>query len=245
MKSKLSVSCALACAAGLAAVFSFGTVGTANAATVTITGSYTVSYTPIHGNNPTIADDLGSWVSGVRTFTETLTFGAAPTTGVNFITVTPSGSCGSGCVNNTASGTLTVNFAFSNITVLSGSTTSDTALYQAKYSGSALSPCALNSGSGQTDCVTWSGHAASQAGGHDTLAINFQQGSTTGILDIILNDAEDWAITPKIQFQALTCGAGIQCGNQGTTPIPGALPLFASGLGGGLLWLRRKRKIAA
>jgi hypothetical protein len=52
---------------------------------------------------------------------------------------------------------------------------------------------------------------------------------------------------PEFYVSALsydvTCGP--LCGNQRTTPIPGALPLFATGLGGlGLLGWRRKRKNA-
>ncbi len=257
MKSKRQVRCASACAAGLAAVFVslFSAAGTAHATTITITGSYTVSYTPIAGNSPSITDRLGTWVSGVRDFTETLTIGGPATTPVNFITVTPAGSCGSTCVKGpnegttshplfyyTASGTVGVAFSFSNITVLGGSTLTDTGLYQAKYGGSPLSPCALASGSGDSDCVTWSHHSASSTGGHDTLAVNFQQGSILGTLDIILNDAEDWAITPTISFQALASGGGNQ-----TTPLPGALPLFGGVLGGGLFFSkwRRKRKDGA
>jgi hypothetical protein len=54
---------------------------------------------------------------------------------------------------------------------------------------------------------------------------------------------------PTYYVSALTyavCGEGINCSTD-LVPIPGALPLFASGLGGlGLLgWRRRKRKTAA
>ncbi len=54
---------------------------------------------------------------------------------------------------------------------------------------------------------------------------------------------------PTYYVSALTyavCGEGINCATD-LVPIPGALPLFASGLGGlGLLgWRRRKRKTAA
>ena len=239
-------------AAALAASIALAGVVPANATTITVDGSYTVSYTPIAGNSPTISYNLSH-----TNFVETLTIGAAPTTPVNFFTINPASSCGSTCVKGpnegtvshplyyyTASGTYTVNFNFSNITILTGSTLSDTGLYQAKYGGAPLTPCALNSGSGDSDCLTWSHHAASQSGGSDTLAVNFTQGSVTGVLDIFLGDAEDWSIKPTISFEASTCGNGIICGKQGgDTPLPAALPMFAGGLGiVGLLARRRKRK---
>ena len=55
---------------------------------------------------------------------------------------------------------------------------------------------------------------------------------------------------PEFYVSALAydlCGPGtnLQCGSQNPTPIPGALPLFASGIGGGPIWLRRKRNKTA
>ena len=87
--------------------------GAAHATTATVDGSYTVSYTATHGNGPTSTPkDLAS------PFSETLTVGT-PTSAANFFTVDPNNSCGSGCVNNTASGTLSIVFSFSNLTVSS------------------------------------------------------------------------------------------------------------------------------
>ena len=63
--------------------------------------------------------------------------------------------------------------------------------------------------------------------------VNFTNGDS---LKITFYDAEDWAITPRISFQ-LT--------DPGTTPLPGALPLFVSGSGLlGLIGLRRKKQMA-
>ena len=63
---------------------------------------------------------------------------------------------------------------------------------------------------------------------------------------------ENGSSNPEFYVSALAfdllCGpgTGLQCGNQNANPIPGALPLFASVLGGGMIWLRRRRsKMAA
>jgi hypothetical protein len=217
----------------------------AYATTVTVDGNYTVSYTAIHGNGPTFTytGDLNH-----SAFAETLTLNSGvQTSAVPFFTIDPNGSCGTGCVGDTegthhyytASGTISVTFGFTNLTVLSSSSTlTETGLYQAKYGGNPLSPCAIASGSGDTDCITWTANAS---GGHNPLVVNFSNGDT---LDIFLSDAEDWNITPKISFELLTTPTG--GGGSNPTPIPAALPLFATGLGAfGLLGWRRKRKGAA
>jgi hypothetical protein len=202
------------------------TAGAANATTVT--GSYTVGYTPINGGTlsaPAITDNLAA------SFSVNPTLNGSATSPTNFFTVNPSSSCHNCGSSNTASGTLTITFTFTNMTPVPGSDLTETALYQAKYSGSALG-CAAASGSGQTDCVTWQG-----TDGINTLStflvVNFTNGDS---LKITFYDAEDWAITPKISFQ-LT--------DPGTTPLPGALPLFVSGSGLlGLIGLRRKKQMA-
>src|SRR5665213_123973 len=180
-----------------AAAAAFLLTGTgAYATTVEIDGSYTLSYVSSAGNAPKLTDKLGKNKNGLRVFTEDLVVGDPATTAVNFFTAGPSAACGNTCVLDlevthnsrgkeidstykTASGIITVAFAFSNVTVLSGDT-SETGLYQAKYGGLPLSPCAIASGSGKTDCITWTA-------GNDPLAINFTNGYT---LDITLNDAE-------------------------------------------------------
>jgi hypothetical protein len=186
--------------------------GTAYATTVTVTGSYTIGYTPIHGNGPTITKLLSD------PFTLTLTIDV-PTPHYNFFTANPASTCGSGCVNFTASGTITVSF---NFTQPAGQTKTftETALYQAKYSGPALS--CTTSPPGQTDCITWDPS-------NDPMVVNFPNHF---VLYVTFYNAQDWAITPQISFLG----------------VPG--PIAGSGLEGVLLalgmtglvgWRRRGR----
>jgi hypothetical protein len=146
-----------------------------------------------------------------------------PSSEFSFITTSPAGSCGSNCTNSTAIGTITVNF---NVTDAAGhtATATQTGTYEAKYSGTYLG-CSGKSGSGQSDCVDWTGSNGTSTGSV-TDVLNFGDGT---ILDITLYNAEDWAITPKISFDL------------DPTPLPATLPLFAGGLGlVGFLTGRRK-----
>ena len=209
-------------------------LGAGTAGATTVTGSYSVSYVAAHGNSPTFSysGDLPT-----SNFSVNPTLNGAATAQQNFFTVNPvtNGSdygCGSNCVNHTADGTITVTFTSLNIgaaTPVGGSDLTETALYQAKYTGAGL-PC--SSGSGQTDCVTWT---INNPNGTDPLAITFTNGDT---LTIAFFNAEDWAITPKIDFQLSGPSA---------TPLPGALPLFVSGTGllGFLGWRRKKQQAKA
>jgi hypothetical protein len=204
--------------------------GAAYATTATVNGSYTVTYTATHGNGPSsIPKDLAT------PFSENLTVGT-PTSPTNFFTVDPNGSCGSGCVNNTASGTLSVVFSFSNLTVATGSIPSltEAATYEAKYGGSELG-CS-NSGTGDTDCVLWGSTTSGYTGTTSiTDVIDFTNGD---VLDITLYNAQDWDITPQISFDLID--------GPTATPLPPALALFSGGLGMmGMLGWRRKRKAAA
>jgi hypothetical protein len=190
--------------------------GVACANTITVNGSYTVTYTPSVGNGPSISYGLNH-----NGFTENLTLGVASPQ-MNFFTATPNGSCGTGCGanNNTASGTLTVTFSFTQPSGATGNLT-ETGIYQAKYSGSPLS-CTTSPGP-QTDCINWSG-------ANDPIVVHFSNGDT---LDVTLYNAQDWAITPKISFDMVNVPG----------PIAGAgLPGLIAACGGLLGWSRRRKK---
>lgn len=195
--------------------------------TETIDGSYTISYTAIHGNGPSSTPkDLAA------PFSEVLTVGTA-TSPTSFFTVDPNGYCGTGCVNSTASGTLSIVFSFSNLTVASSSIANltETATYEAKYGGPELG-CST-SGTGNTDCVLWGTTTSGTASITDV--IDFTNGE---VLDITLYNAQDWDITPKISFDLVD--------GPTATPLPPALSLFAGGLGMfGFISARRRRKATA
>ena len=234
---------------------------------VTLDGGYAVTYAANQvlsgskdyneGPAPSISYDLNH-----SNFSEKLNENVAKTT--NFFTATPTGSCGSSshCVNNTAMGILTV--VFDNLTLtettasgaghtltftlVPGGDLTETGTYQAKYAGSVLACAASDSASthGQSDCINWN------KSNNDPITLVFQNVQTNGntttttdqIVSLTLVDAIDWAITPPITFD--WTDTTITITHQSVpTPLPGALPLFAAGLGAmGLLGWRRKRKAA-
>jgi hypothetical protein len=212
------------------------TVGAAHAATVAVTDTYTITESGFTGAyHPSITNDLVGSLS--------LTPGTT-TTATNFFVASPSGSCGtaSSCnsPNFTQSGTLTVQMHFTEtVSGATGTLSSQTGTYIAKYSGSYL-PCSGKSGTGshQSDCIDWTGASSSLPSGFITDAVHMSNGDT---LNVTFYNAQDWAITPTISFDLLSGGGGAN-----PTPIPAALPLFATGLGAfGLLGWRRKRKAKA
>ena len=208
--------------AALAVLF-LTSAGAAHATTIPVQGSYTVTSSNFTGK-PSLSYDLS------HPFTENLTVGTNNwTSPVNFFTASP-GSCYSWC---DVTGTLTVTFSFSGLTVATGSLT-ETATYEAKYSGSDLS-CSGKSGSGQSDCIDWTGATSDKPSGYLIDTITFTNGEE---LEIKLFNAQDWNITPEISFDLLD--------GPSQTPLPATLPLFVSGLGGmSLFGWRRKRKAAA
>ena len=167
-------------------------------------------------------------------FKEVLSLGSI-TSPVPFFIATPTGnSCGSygSCSNYTTTGIISVLFDFTD-----GAQTlavTETATYQARYRGSYLT-CSGKTGTGQSDCIDWNGATNATATGTLTFNLDFLNGDTFGVT---LYNAEDWSIAPYISFSEPL--------KQGTTPLPAALPLFASGLGAlSLLGWRRKRKAQA
>jgi MYXO-CTERM domain-containing protein len=197
--------------------------GAASASSIPITFTYSVSYSATNGNGPSFTDDLGTAGS------YSANIGSTQTTPTNFFTASPAGSCGSGCVNNTASGTVTVSFTGVKINGVSVASFSETATYQAKYGGTALS--CTNSPSGDTDCIDWTG--ATNGGPTGLLTV-----PVTGALDMYLANASDWAISPQISFQDTPVGVPGPVAGSG---LPG---LALAGIGLFVGW-RRRRQIDA
>ena len=211
--------------------------GAANATTFTFNWS---DSDPAAGFTAGIAAGLTADIATSNFITPNLTLNGALSTPVNFITVAPNPSSdgGGGCpqCKNGYIDIGTVNVTFSNIhfgsTYISG-TFSDSAIFTAKYGGAELA-CAVGDGkspaTGDTDCLKWTS---------PIIQIALTGALSGDFLDIFLNDATDWNLTPTIQFALTSHG-------QVTTPLPATLPLFATGLGAlGLLGWRRKRKAAA
>jgi len=223
----------------------------AQAITANMEYYYTVTPSNVDGTAPTIGYTLPKASSGSPgslnlTPLNTPLFYQYPDTtkpgtgSTDFISVSPnpgstSGPCGSTCVNDTASATLTVQFTF---TDASGNTATLTQYgdYSAKYSGTYLG-CSGKTGSGQSDCIDWlttSTDYHSSTSSSVTDWVSFGDGTT---LAVTFYNYQDWTLYPDISFNLDPTGA---------TPLPAALPLFASGLGAmGLLGWRRKRKNAA
>ena len=208
------------------------TAGVANADTIQIT--YSIGYSAIWGGTtgaPGLTSDLPS-----SPYNQTIVLNGAAVGPENFfVAAPPSGGCpwsmsSTSCYQNnmTDKGTITVNFTFDDTTTGKTNTAMATGTYLAKYSGSYLG-CSGKSGSGQSDCVDWSS-AGTSPGGSETLTVALG----TDTLDVTLFNAQDWQITPQIEYQ-LT--------GPSQTPLPGALPLFVSGCGvlGIFEWRRKKR----
>jgi hypothetical protein len=216
------------------------TAGAADATSITLSWSDQL-LTPWAGLTPTIGAPILTTPDTIN-----LTLNGGATAPVSFFTAGPTGNCGTGTsgtggctfdkVNASDPGGYlnsgTIKVTFSHISYTNPlNTYTDTGLYQAKYAGTIL-PCAsvpTSPASGKTDCINWTSNTV-------LVPLSGLPGET---LEIFLLNAEDWAITPKISFALVS--------NTQLTPLPAALPLFASGLGGlGLLgWRRKKRKSAA
>jgi hypothetical protein len=205
----------------------------AHAGPVTITGTYTISETYSDATNstgggPAITGDLGTGIVNTTTgtsgnFTLSLTAGGGYTSSVNFATFSPDNNkCeGPGCAGGsggTETDPISVSFTFTKPSGAAAAT--DTASFQAKYSGAELT-CST-SGFGKSDCVTWT------AAG-DPIVANFTDGA---VLDIMLLNAQDWNITSGIKF-SLIDGPSV--------PEPASLGLLGLGVLGTIAFARRLR----
>jgi hypothetical protein len=227
----------------VAGVMSLMSAGAANASTVDpilVDGTYKVSYYDTTGSKPTISDDLS------RSFKEDLNPGV-PTAEVDFFTASPAGSSRIACgghkepqcdsTNDIATGTITVTFTFDELggskdeTLLATGSLTVTGTYEANYDGTLT--CSTSTGK-ETDCIDWSlGMKGTDVTDGVLYPVDLSNGN---LLDVILYDAQDWDITPKISFDL----------DPKPTPLPASLPLFAGGAAVvGLVARRRKKKSAA
>jgi hypothetical protein len=195
-----------------------------------LTGNYSFSetYTAAHGG-PSISDNLSN------PFSKTLTLGTL-TSPASFFTLSPASGCsGGGCSSNIETDTVTVSFTNLKVLGISVPTLQATGIFSARYSGSELA-CAVGDGkspaSGETDCFIWQG-AANSWNGSTTLGYDLGNGD---MLDIIVYNATDWNITPKIAFELVDAPA--------RAPEPASLALIASALAGFEFIRRRRGKVS-
>jgi hypothetical protein len=116
-----------------------------------------------------------------------------------------------------------INISFTFTSPSGASATTGTATFTAKYNGAQLACTVGDVRSppfGQTDCISW---------GTSPIAADFTDGS---VMDIELNNANDWNITPTIAF-SLIDGPSV--------PEPASLGLLGLSAMGTFAFARRRR----
>jgi hypothetical protein len=206
-------------------------VAPAFATPIDLTICYTVTASGSNGNAPGIANDFGSLVSGKDCLNMNgLKLGPDGTD--TLFTASPAGSSGL-ALGKTDSESLSVTFFVSDLdsganTPINGAPTV-TGTFTANYTLPEL-PCAYSDGApsagGESDCIVWS-----STNNPMQFALTGTDGGT--YLDITLNNAVDWNITPTVTF-TLTKTPLQQ------VPEPGTLALLGIAVAGFAASRRRK-----
>ena len=213
----------------------FGPNAFATPSPVTITGSYSIgetyddlaynSVTNLMGGGPAITGNLGNGIVNTTSGTSG-NFSFVFTPGVsytyNLATFNPFASCnGASCSGGIETDPINISFAFTSPS--GASATTSTATFKAKYALPYLSCDPGGDGAGKSDCVTWT---------TSPIVANFSDGAK---MNITLNNAADWAITPTVTFDVI---------NGPTAVVPEPISVACLGIGMvGLGMVKRRRSV--